>query len=110
VFDSPYNDVAEVLNIDEAACRQLVSRAKKSLGQKKVRSTISKKNTDLFLGAFKQAITHGDSSKLQTMLAKNIIVRADGGGKVAAILHDIVGIKDAVAFLSIDLKQPRVYY
>lgn len=104
VFDSPYRDVAEILDIDEAACRQLVSRAKKHLEQRKVRNAVPTEKVDQFLNAFKYAIKEGDTSKLQNMLAKDIVIRADGGGKVAAILNDIVGLKEVLSFLSADLK------
>ena len=105
IFDSPYLDVAEVLDIDEAACRQLVSRAKKNISQNKVRNKVPAHQMTLFLDAFKHAITQGDPSKLQGLITQDIVIRADGGGKVPAIRQDISGLPQVLSFISVKLKR-----
>ena len=104
IFDTAYVHIAKALDIQESACRKLVSRAKMNIEKNKKRCTISSEKQTQFLNAFKLAITEGKQSHLQTLLAKDIVIRADGGGKVTAILRAITGIQPAIKFLVEDLK------
>ena len=105
IFDAPYVEVAEILGIEEAACRQLVSRAKKNLSRKRAQHPVSQQKIQGFLQAFQYAIEQGDTEKLQTMLVEEVVLRADGGGKVPAILRDIVGQNKVLRFISVGLKK-----
>lgn len=105
VFDSPYSYVADVLQMEEANCRKLVSRAKQNIGKQRQKNTLSDLHSTNLLKAFKHAITEGDHSKLTTLLANDVKLCADGGGKVAAILDDICGIADVAKFITADLNK-----
>lgn len=105
IFDTPYNHVAEVLDMKENTCRKLVSRAKSNIETNKKRTATSPDKQIQFINAFKLAITKGEQSDLRTLLTNDIIIRADGGGKVAAILEDIAGTKNVVEFLANDLSR-----
>ena len=99
VFDSSYEELAEILNVEQSACRKLVSRAKNNIVIDRVRTTVPVKRASTFLESFQHAIVNGDLSRLKSMLADDVVIRADGGGKVPAILRDIVGREAATHFL-----------
>ena len=105
VFDSPYSYVSRVLHIEESACRKLVSRAKKNIESDRVRSPVSPDQANVFLSSFEQAVVEGDQSRLETLLVKDVVLRADGGGKVPALMKDVVGIDAVVRFLSTKLRR-----
>ncbi len=105
IFDTPYSQIAETLGIQENACRKLVSRAKINIQKTKKRTAISPEKQIEFINAFKLAISKGEQSHLQKLLTSDIVVRADGGGKVPAILGIITGSKDVLSFLAHDLNQ-----
>ena len=56
IFGKPYDEVARTLGIKEAACRQLVSRASKSVRQNQARFTPSADQQEAFLAAFQNAL------------------------------------------------------
>ncbi len=98
VFELPYGQIAEAINVTEGACRKLVSRAKQDVQAKDTRHTPPIKRQKELLFAFETAIRTGSPDQLAFMLAEDVELRADGGGKVAAIRKRIVGA-DVVAFI-----------
>jgi len=104
IFGTPYVEVAHTLQIKEAACRKLVSRAKNNINQKKIRNVTSAQKQEKFLTAFQLAITSGEITKLSGLLADDIKLNADGGGKVAAILRPVEGKESVIAFIVESLK------
>lgn len=103
VFDTPYEEVADTLAISSPACRKLVSRAKKNLSNPQRKNNLDKTQTVSLLNSFKQAVVTKDITKLQTLLANDAIVKADGGGKVPAILQDVIGNNTVSKFLTEEL-------
>ncbi len=95
IFETPYPDIATTLDLDEAACRKLVSRAKQHIDQAKVRYIAPAARQDELLSAFQIAITKGETLQLAELLSDDIRFTADGGGKVSALLEVLQG-KDAV--------------
>lgn len=91
VFDVSYPEIAETLDLQEAACRKLVSRAKENIDQTKVRQSTPLGVQNRLLVAFNAAIVSGDTSKLAHMLSSDIRLSADSGGKVPTILEVIEG-------------------
>ena len=100
IFDVPYPEVAEALDVGEVACRKLVSRAKAHIDQAKVRHTTPLARQDQLLVAFQAAITGGATAQLAALLSDDVRLSADGGGKVPAILDVLRGRADVMAFLS----------
>ena len=105
IFDVPYPDVAETLDIQESNCRKLVSRAKANIARAKVRHTTPRDQQDRLLAAFQAAITSGATADLATLLSTDIRLSADGGGKVPAILDVLQGKPDVLAFLGESLRE-----
>ena len=99
VFEQPYPEIAAALELEETACRQLVSRAKSHIEQDRVRHQTPAATQDRLLLAFQTAIVSGDAAGLTAMLSSDIRLTSDGGGKAAAARHILQG-QDALRFLS----------
>lgn len=91
VFDADYRDVAEVLDRSEAACRQLVSRARTQLRDTRPRFAVSPQAHRKLLLTFAQAMQHGDFTVLSTLLADDAELIGDGGGHVPSFPKPLVG-------------------
>jgi RNA polymerase sigma-70 factor (ECF subfamily) len=96
VFESSYDEIARILGRTEAACRQLVSRARKRVHENRPRLQVSEAARTALLDRFVQAIHAQDKTALLDLLAADASWTADGGGKVRAALKPVVG-RDAVA-------------
>ncbi len=101
VFDYEYAEIAAFLGKSEAACRQAFSRAKKHLADRRPRFTPSPETQREMLTSFLQAVQGGDMDGLMTMLADDVTLWADGGGKVRGAATRPVAGRDAVARLSV---------
>lgn len=85
IFDVDYSQIARTLEIQEAACRKLVSRARDNIQQSQVRSVVPLRRQEQLLAAFEQAVATGSAGPFANMLSEDIRLSADGGGKVAAL-------------------------
>jgi RNA polymerase sigma-70 factor (ECF subfamily) len=108
VFDNSFAQVATALDRNEAACRQLASRARarvreaRPAGEIQARSaagSIDPKHAAL-LSAFLDASRSGDLTTLTALLASDARLVTDGGGKVTAALNVIEGADHIAAFLA----------
>jgi hypothetical protein len=91
VFDVDYPDVARLVGKSEAACRQLVSRARTQLAEGKARFTVTPDKHDRLVARFAEAMTGGDFAALQGLLAESATLTGDGGGKVISFPKPLVG-------------------
>lgn len=105
VFDYSFAQVADALGRNEAACRQLATRARThvrtrrpSAARPRPASTLDPRHREL-LSAFIHATRSGDLATLTRLLASDAKVVTDGGGKVAAALNIIEGGGRSAAFL-----------
>lgn len=96
VFESGYGEIARVLGKSEAACRQLVSRARKRVHDDRPRLQVSDAARTALLNRFVQAIHAQDKAALLDLLAADASWISDGGGKARAALKPVLG-RDAVA-------------
>jgi RNA polymerase sigma-70 factor (ECF subfamily) len=80
-FDYDYAEIAQMVGREEAACRQLFSRAKKHIAEHRPRFKPSPDEHRQMLEQFSQAVAQGNLDGLLQMLAEDITLRADGGGK-----------------------------
>jgi RNA polymerase sigma-70 factor (ECF subfamily) len=107
VFDYSFAQVAAALDRNEAACRQLASRARsrvratrpKGLTPPRAPTAIDPKHEEL-LSAFISAARSGDVDSLRRLLASDVRIVTDSGGKVPAALNVIEGADRAAAFLA----------
>lgn len=90
VFDSDYPEIASVLGKSEAACRQLVHRARTQVRQRKTRFTATPEASRALIERFVQGMRTQDHTALLALFAEDAQWTADGGGKVHAaskVLH-----------------------
>lgn len=106
VFDYSFTQVADTLNRNEAACRQLASRARTRVREARPEGTISTRPASVdakhaeLLSAFLTASRSGDAAALTRLLATDAKLVTDSGGKVAAALNVIEGADRVAAFLA----------
>jgi RNA polymerase sigma-70 factor, ECF subfamily len=84
IFDQPYPDIAAMLEMDEAACRKLVSRARQNIDHDKVRHVTPLETQDTLLRAFQSAVMSGSTNQLAALLSSDIRLTTDTGGKTVA--------------------------
>ena len=107
VFDYSFTQIAQTLGRNEAACRQLASRARARVREARpsgaapvrgARSRIDPKHAEL-VSAFVDATRSGDLAGLTRLLASDARLVADGGGKAAAALNVLEGAGRIATFL-----------
>lgn len=91
VFDMPFTEVAAVLDRNEAACRQLASRARRAVQRARPASRPSDEAHSRLLVAFGMALASGDVDALARLLHEDAVLMADGGGKVMTARNPIRG-------------------
>jgi RNA polymerase sigma-70 factor (ECF subfamily) len=97
VFDYDYAEIAQITGRDEAACRQLFSRAKKHISQNRPRFPASPEAHAKMVGRFLEACTAGDIDGLTSLLAEDVTAWIDGGGKVSVAANQPVQGREKVA-------------
>lgn len=105
IFGMDYRDVAGVVGVREEACRKLVSRAALGLTRAGIALAPPTPRQDALLDAFRRAIADGDVAPLSAMLAQDVELAADGGGKVPTLLHTLHGKAAVLAFIGGDLRR-----
>src|SRR5262249_42692116 len=114
VFDFSFSQVAAGLGRSEAACRKLAARARAHVRAARPRGAtvptvrpgeIDAKHAQL-LAAFAEATQAGDLNRLTQLLATDVRVVTDGGGKVRAALNVIEGGDRAARFI-VDAARPH---
>jgi RNA polymerase sigma-70 factor, ECF subfamily len=102
VFGVSFEEIAQTIGREPAACRQLASRARTQVRAARPRFDVPKERGLEIAAAFFTASRSGDMQTLQSLLASDVAFYADGGGKRPAALRPVVGI-DAVMRLQAGL-------
>ena len=97
VFDYEYAEIAEIIGRDEAACRQLFSRAKKHISDHRPRFPASPEAHAKMVGRFMEACIAGDIDGLMSLLAEDVTAWSDGGGKIPEAMPHPVHGRETVA-------------
>ncbi|MDO9489871.1 MAG: RNA polymerase sigma factor SigJ, partial [Sphingomonadaceae bacterium] len=92
VFGVALGEVAGTLDRDPAAVRQLAVRARKHVHAARPRYPVERVEADRIAQAFFAASRDGDLAALTALLADDVVIRSDGGGKVVAFRNPIRGI------------------
>src|SRR5665213_1426748 len=100
VFETPYDEVAEVVGKTPAAVRQIAHRAREHVAARRPRMQVDRGQQEATLEKFMAAVTSGDVQGLVEVLARDVVLIADGGGLVAAARTPLTGAKTVVAFLA----------
>jgi RNA polymerase sigma-70 factor (ECF subfamily) len=92
VFGVSFEEVAQAIGREPAACRQLASRARTQVRAARPRFEVPKERGLEIAEAFFAASRGGDLQTLRSLLASDVALYADGGGKRPAALRPIIGI------------------
>ena len=103
VFDVGYGQIASVLDRTEAACRQVVHRARERVRGDRRRFDVPESTKASLLQKFMQATEARDEQALLALFAPDATWTADGGGTSAAAPQPIAGA-DRIARLVISLR------
>jgi len=96
IFGYSHAETAEIVERSEEACRQVLSRAKKALQERRPRFTVNNKTAEQLTNQFAEAMRGGNIEALMTMLHSEAVLYSDGGGRTRAAINPIFG-KDRVA-------------
>jgi RNA polymerase sigma-70 factor (ECF subfamily) len=100
VFGQDFDEVAQAIDRDAAACRQLASRAREHVRAAKPRYPVSQEQGASIAKAFFDASRSGEVGELQALLAKDVVLYSDGGGKRIAALNPIYGDLNVARFIA----------
>lgn len=91
VFGQPFEEIAVTLDRDAAACRQLAARARRNVREARTRYAVDPRQGIQIAEAFFKASRSGDMTALSAMLAADVGLHSDGGGKRPAAIAPILG-------------------
>jgi RNA polymerase sigma-70 factor, ECF subfamily len=99
VFDVDYAQIASILDRSEAACRQVIHRARERVrgSRRRFESTTEAKRA--LIEQFKEATMAADEAALLALFTPDVVWTADGGGKTAASPRPLHGIDRIVALV-----------
>jgi RNA polymerase sigma-70 factor (ECF subfamily) len=104
VFAFPFAEIAGVVGKSEPACRQLASRARTLMEDERPRFDVDRRKREELAARFFDAVTAGDVDELRDLLAADVEVYGDGGGRAPQWMRVIVGL-DHVARMFAGLGQ-----
>jgi RNA polymerase sigma-70 factor (ECF subfamily) len=100
VFETPYDEIAEVVGKTLVAVRQIAHRAREHVAARRPRMQVGRAQQEATLQKFMVAVTSGDVQGLVEVLAPDVVLIADGGGLVPAARKPLIGAERVVAFLA----------
>jgi RNA polymerase sigma-70 factor (ECF subfamily) len=99
VFDTPYAEIAEVVGKSPAAVRQIGHRAREHVAARRPRMEVGRGEQKEVVERFLAAVTRGDLQGLLDVLAPDVVLVADGGGVVQAVVNPVSGAKKVANLL-----------
>jgi RNA polymerase sigma factor (sigma-70 family) len=98
-FDYPHREIAEILEITEAASQQILHRAKKQVASGKARRDVDMAGARRIVEEFLTAAASGQTDELVRLLTKDAVSMGDGGGKVPARTEAFEGAGAVAGFV-----------
>lgn len=99
VFEMDFAEIARTIERSETACRQLAKRARDHVRlDTPPRAKVSAEEAQRFARAFFEAAHQSDPTALQKLLAQDVVLHSDGGGRVSAALNPIFGAERVTRF------------
>jgi RNA polymerase sigma-70 factor (ECF subfamily) len=99
VFDTPYGEIADAVGKSEAAVRQIGHRAREHVAARRPRMDVGRAEQQQVVERFLAAVTQGELQGLLDVLAPDVVLVADGGGVVQAVVNPVVGAKKVANLL-----------
>ena len=104
VFDEPYDRIAEIVGTSEQNARQLATRARRHVEERRPRFEASREQRDELATRFFAAAEDGDLEGLEELLAHDVVFRADGGGTAPAAARAVHGRARVARLLTAGLR------
>ena len=98
VFDTPFSEIAAMLDRTEASCRQLASRARRAVRDERPPPAATPDSHARLLQAFGEAVASGNVARLAEILRADAVALTDGGGRKTAARNPIVGAEKIARF------------
>jgi RNA polymerase sigma-70 factor (ECF subfamily) len=103
VFDLSYDEIADAVDKNPTAIRQIAHRARAHVAARRPRGIASAAETRDALEAFQRATETGDLQRLLDILAPDVVFLGDGGGVKQAVLRPVVGSDKVARLLAVGL-------
>ncbi len=100
VFDLPFDEIAEAVGKSPAAVRQIAHRARSHVHARRPRQDVTAEERDRVIERFLAAAATGDLQSLMDVLAPDVVLVSDGGGRKKAALRPIHGRDKVLRFLT----------
>jgi RNA polymerase sigma-70 factor, ECF subfamily len=98
VFDTPFAEIAAMLDRSEASCRQLATRARRAVRDNRPAPAATPDSHARLLTAFSDAVASGNVRQLAELLRADAVALTDGGGRKFAALNPIIGADKVARF------------
>lgn len=99
VFDCGYPEISQVLDKSEAACRQMVHRARERVQRDQPRFAVPAELSERIVTRFLSALHREDREELLALVSPQVSFTSDGGGKVSAIQRVVLGADPVLRLL-----------
>ena len=100
VFDMNFEEVADALGRSPASCRQLAKRARTHVRASRPRFRPAQQECERLAAAFAMAAQSGDTQALAELLAGEVTLYSDAGGRVPGALRPVIGRDKVVRLIS----------
>jgi RNA polymerase sigma-70 factor (ECF subfamily) len=100
VFGFGFPEIASAVGRSEAACRQLAVRARRHMDAGQPRFEADRREREKLAAQFFGALREGDVDGLQELLAADVQLVGDGGGKAPALARSIIGVEKVARVLA----------
>jgi RNA polymerase sigma-70 factor (ECF subfamily) len=98
-FDFTFEEISPVVGRDAATCRKIFSRARAHVVEGRPRFVIDRERYRALLRSFADAARNGDTAALVALLADDVVLHGDGGGKAFATKKPVVGSTTVAQFV-----------
>jgi RNA polymerase sigma-70 factor (ECF subfamily) len=98
-FDFTFKEIAPVVGRDAATCRKIFSRGRARVQEARPRFAVDRERHRALLQSFIEAARGGDQAKLVSLLAADVVLHGDGGGKALATKKPVVGASAVAKFI-----------
>ncbi|MET8384422.1 RNA polymerase sigma-70 factor [Streptosporangium canum] len=101
VFGFGFDEVAAAVERSEAACRQLLVRARRHMEAGRPRFEAVRKEREELASRFFDALREGDVASLRELLAADVSMVSDGGGKAPQLARAVIGAENVARLLAV---------
>jgi RNA polymerase sigma-70 factor (ECF subfamily) len=102
VFGFGFPEIAIAVGRSEAACRQLAARSRRHMDAGRPRFEADRRDRDELAARFFDALRDGDLDGLRELLAADVQLVADGGGKAPAFARSVIGADNVARVLALN--------